>query len=148
MFKLLVLASAVLVGCAFCEEEDSFVKAARDYLIKHDTKEFEKKWEKKWKERCETVLQDSGKSEEDFIDDHIIDWLFDRRNAFENETASIEDKLAVCRLFLIYKNVTVDGKARRPNGKPYKIPDRIEENLTIGNLNKFLEKEKAGKKKN
>jgi hypothetical protein len=145
MFKSLVLVSTILVGCAFCEEEDAFVKAARDYLAKHDTKEQEKKFEKKWKERCETILQDRGKTEEEFIDDYIKDWFFDKRAVFESESATIEDKLTVCRFFLIYKNVTPDGKARRPNGKQYKIPDAIDEHLTIKNLNKFLEKEKAEK---
>lgn len=142
-----IICAAMLVLLAVstkAEDETKYIDAAKTYVGKHGTSIDRSQFEQKWKGMVATAANDSGETEEAFLNRYIFDWMAGRKSRFDKNALTVSDKLQACRLYLIYKNLNEDGSARR-GGDPYQIPSKIAKYLTVENLDKFIaEEEKSG----
>lgn len=133
MRKLIgILLLLSLAGCYrhFSGAED-LSDTAREYLKKHSSEDADAKWQKKFIDRLDDMIKnnDALSSQSAAADIVVYDWFADRIGKFKQNGLSPEEKIEICRLYLLYIE------------KKWKWPAKIDQHLTLENYRKWIASE-------
>lgn len=108
-------------------KEESVIEI-KEFIKVNSTPEKEAKWRKAWDLRVQDFLKDAENFDENrFINETVLDWLFDRRS-FTVKDFSIQDRLTICRWFLLYMEHDYDPPSKL---KEFVCPEFIKKLINL-----------------
>lgn len=118
--RVKVVLALCLAACAAAFCEDDVTAESATYVAKHEAKGDSEKWEKWWKGRAEQIQADfpDVANEESAADRYLTGWLRDRQERIKARKLSVDEKLAMCRWYLLYKK------------RGWHIPETVVEHIT------------------
>lgn len=123
----MVLTLLAVGGPLLGAEEVTIRDVVIAYVQTHSTEKAEKAWLKKWSQRAEQMQNDGlATSEQSAADRVIFDWIADRYERFKKAEITPEERLQVCRWYLLYTS------------RGWKMDERVEVYLTVENAKKVL----------